>query len=140
MGNDAVPEFNAEAHPPGTAPASRTFQPNPQSEIPGQAHNPDATVTTAASETLGGSTSADVHQGLGHPGSGQTSQELHGTHKKERSGLEGVGANLVDPQHQMHADRPYETGVRGKSNDTENYPGAEDVTPVSAEQVASERR
>jgi hypothetical protein len=133
-----VPEFHAETHPPGTAPESRTFQPQPVNEIPSQAQNPDATATTAASETLGGSTSADVHKGLGHPGSGQTSQELHGTHKKERSGLEGVGASAVDPQHEMHADRPYPTGVRGKF--TEDYPGAEDRIPASAEEVASERR
>lgn len=138
VGNDAVPEFHAETHPPGTAPKENTFQPNPVNEVPGQAQNPDTQATTAASETLPGATSASVHQGLGHPGSGQTSQELHGTHKKERSGLTGVGANLTDPIHQNHHDRPYETGKTDKG--ATDYPTAEDQPPVSAEGVASERR
>ena len=138
VGNDAVPEFHAETHPPGTAPKENTFQPNPVNEVPGQAQNPDAQATTAASETLPGATSASVHQGLGHPGSGQTSQELHGTHKKDRAGLTGVGANLTDPIHQNHHDRPYETGKTGKG--ASDYPTAEDQPPVSAEGVASERR
>merc|ERR1712000_675847 len=107
-------------------------------EVPGQAQTPDTQATTAASETLPGATSASVHQGLGHPGSGQTSQELHGTHKKERSGLTGVGANLTDPIHQNHHDRPYETGKTDKG--ATDYPTAEDQPPVSAEGVASERR
>merc|ERR1711988_252803 len=138
VGNDAVPEFHAETHPPGTAPKENTFQPNPVNEVPGQAENPDVQATTAASETLPGATSASVHQGLGHPGSGQTSQELHGTHKKDRAGLTGVGANLTDPIHQNHHDRPYETGKTGKG--ASDYPTAEDQPPVSAEGVASERR
>lgn len=138
VGNDAVPEFNAETYPPGTAPRENTFEPNPVNEVPGQAQNPSAQATTAASDTIPGATSADVHQGLGHPGSGQTSQELHGTHKKDRSGLTGVGANLTDPIHQNHHDRPYETGIHGKSNT--DYPSAQDQPPVSAEHVASERK
>lgn len=137
VGNDALPEFNAEVHPPGTAPKENTFEPNPVDEVPGQARNPSSQATTAATD-FPGATSADVHQGFGHPGSGQTSQELHGTHKKDRSGLTGVGANLTDPIHQNHHDRPYETGVHGKAND--DYPAAQDQPPVSAEHVASERK
>ncbi|KAH0589523.1 hypothetical protein H2248_005261 [Termitomyces sp. 'cryptogamus'] len=32
---------------------------------------------TAQDTVLSGATSSDVHGGIGHPGSGQTSQELH---------------------------------------------------------------
>ncbi|KAF8895360.1 hypothetical protein BD779DRAFT_1668646 [Infundibulicybe gibba] len=32
---------------------------------------------TGAGETLGGATSADVHDGIGKPGSGMSSKELH---------------------------------------------------------------
>ena len=141
VGNDAVPEFHAETHEPGTAPADRTFTPNTKNEIPGQALNDSMENPTKASDTLGGATSAQVHQGLGHPGSGQTSQELHGTHKHVGSGLEGIGANARDPIHDLGADRPYETGTRGKGGkNVEDYPGAEARENVKAEEVASERR
>jgi hypothetical protein len=139
VGNDRVPEFRAETHPPGTAPAENTFTPNTQSEVPGQAFNDFMENPTSASATLQGATSADVHQGLGHPGSGQTSQELHSIHKHERAGLEGVGANATDPIHEQGADRPYETGKRGKGGRAaEDYPGAEDRENVKADEVASE--
>ncbi|KAM0800307.1 hypothetical protein BDR22DRAFT_794074, partial [Usnea florida] len=83
VGNDAAPEFHAKTLPPGSAPADRTFTPNATSEVPGQAdnssverdHGKESTKTTASS-TLGGATSGDVHTGLGHPGSGMTSNEL----------------------------------------------------------------
>ncbi|KAF2431440.1 hypothetical protein EJ08DRAFT_648958 [Tothia fuscella] len=81
---DAAPEFHAQTLPAGTVPSSKTFQPQ------NDAVDPDA-VTDKASETLTGSTSSELHTGYGHPGSGQTRQELHdGSH--ERAGLEGVGA------------------------------------------------
>merc|ERR1711988_1134849 len=73
VGNDAAPEFSAETYPPGTAPSDRTFKPNPVDET-----STENSAAPKASDTLGGATSAEVHQGLGHPGSGQTSQELHG--------------------------------------------------------------
>jgi hypothetical protein len=93
VGSDAVPEFHLEAHPPGTAPKENTFGPNTESTIPGQALNPDMNpeFRTSATGTLLGATNANFHTGYGHPGSGQTSSELHGQKKKERSGLEGVG-------------------------------------------------
>ncbi|KAL3954743.1 hypothetical protein ACCO45_010306 [Purpureocillium lilacinum] len=134
VGKDHLPEFHAETHPPGTAPASRTFQPQPVNETV-----PSGGAVPAASDTLPGATSADVHRGLGHPGQGMTSQELHGgKRKKDGAGLEGVGANASDPAHERGFDRDYETGYRGKAR--EDYPGAEERVPVSAEQVASERR
>jgi len=141
VGNDAVPEFHAETHAPGTAPADRTFTPNTKSEIPGQAFNDAMQNPTSASDTMPGATSADVHRGLGHPGSGQTSQELHGTHKHVGAGLEGVGANARDPIHDQGADRPYETNKHGKGGQAaENYPSAEDRENVKADELASERR
>ncbi|KAH7308715.1 hypothetical protein B0I35DRAFT_413321 [Stachybotrys elegans] len=140
VGNDAVPEFHAETYPPGTAPANQSFNPNPTGEVPGQALNPDmdAESRTRASDTLGGATSSDVHTGYGHPGAGMTSQELHGgKHKRERAGLEGVGANPSDPVHERGFDRDYPVGYRGKFD--ENYPGAEERIPAGPEEVASER-
>lgn len=48
-----------------------------------------------ASETLQGATSADVHTGSGHPGQGQTSQELHdGT--RVGKGLAGLASGVKD--------------------------------------------
>ncbi|KAF5024177.1 hypothetical protein F66182_3749 [Fusarium sp. NRRL 66182] len=139
VGNDAVPEFHAEQHPAGTAPPENTFKPNNADQVPAQA--PHAEGGVPASATLGGATSADVHTGLGHPGSGQTSQELHGRGKqKGTSGLEGVGANPSDPIHDKGADREHPTNYRGKGGENAvDYPGAGDREPVKAEQVASER-
>ncbi|KAF4976081.1 hypothetical protein FZEAL_7214 [Fusarium zealandicum] len=135
VGNDAVPEFHAEQHPAGTAPPENSFQPQPDNDVPAQS------VGVSASDTLGGSTSADVHTGYGHPGSGMTSQEMHGGKRNNNgSGLEGVGANPTDPIHQMGADRDHPTNYRGKGGENAlSYPGAEDRVPVSAEQVASGR-
>jgi hypothetical protein len=109
-------------------------------EVPGQALNPDAErsgTRTTASSTIPGSTSADVHQGYGHPGSGMTSSEMHGQGKKERSGLTGVGANLEDPVRERRFDVGVEPGSRGKSN-PENMVGAEERLPTSAEDLGTE--
>ncbi|KAB8232494.1 hypothetical protein ETB97_000857 [Aspergillus alliaceus] len=80
---DYAPEFHAETYPPGTAPASNSYTPNAQNEPGSQAKNPNVershgkeSVKTTAEQTLMGATSQDVHTGLGHPGSGQTSTEL----------------------------------------------------------------
>jgi len=48
-----------------------------------------------ASDTLQGATSGDVHTGLGHPGQGQTSQELHDGSSKGQ-GLTGLASNVKD--------------------------------------------
>ncbi|KAF6787309.1 hypothetical protein CSOJ01_15254 [Colletotrichum sojae] len=143
VGNDAYPEFHAEAHPPGTAPPEATFKPNPVSEIPGQALNPDATTRTAADD-FPGATSADVHKGMGKPLQGQTNREARGVHvghrKRESAGLEGVGASEKDNFRERRLDRDVEPGARGKTRNAENVPGAEDRVPVSAEELSSERR
>ncbi|KAJ4132622.1 hypothetical protein NW754_015439 [Fusarium falciforme] len=140
VGNDAKPEFRAEQYTPGTAPPEHSFEPQTSSEYPTQAPGMEGGVS--ASDTLQGATSADVHTGLGHPGSGMTSQEEHGgKRKKVGAGLEGVGASLTDPIHDKGADREHETDYRGKGGEAAaNYPGAEERVAASAEEVASERR
>jgi hypothetical protein len=81
-----------------------------------------------------------VHTGYGHPGSGQTSSELHGRRKKERSGLAGVGADPRDPIRERALDIDVPKGTRGKSGaNRQDIPGAEEREPVSAEGVAAER-
>jgi len=130
---DAAPEFRAQTLPAGTAPPSSTFTPNPDTI------DPTAT-TTSASDTLQGDTSADVHTGLGHPGQGQTSTELHhaGTSggSKNRSGLEGIGATGDNAK----ADDPAFSTHKGPDAQRGNLSGlsAEEKIPESAETVASE--
>lgn len=141
---DDAPEFSAQTLPPGSAPKSRTFEPNPQSEIPGQAdnanvlrdHGKESTYTSAES-TLGGADSRDVHQGLGHPGAGQTSAELRhdGEHHRKRAGagLEGVGATsgkgMDDPAYNPRPDDDHPEGpISGREHNT-TLAGAEDKLP-----------
>ena len=141
VGNDTTPEFNAQILPAGTAPSDRTFKPNTQNEVPGQANNPNISkeTWTSAQDTIGGATSADIHTGYGHPGSGQTSQELHGG-GKERSGLSGVGANKSDPVRERGLDVNVPKGTRGKSGiDRQDILGAEERVSESAETIAAER-
>ncbi|KAI5860947.1 hypothetical protein GGS23DRAFT_578080 [Durotheca rogersii] len=143
VGNDRVPEFHAQTYPPGTAPPKDTYQPRPDgvtSAVGGQ----NATDPT---DSLGGTTSQAVYAGLGKPVQGQTGRELHGDlhgdttgkRKKERSGLEGVGASLGDTVRQKGADLPdgVEKGTRGKAS--ASYPSATERVPASAEEVAAER-
>lgn len=100
VGNDAAPSFSAETLPAGTAPSDRTFKPNTQNEIPGQAMNPDISkeTWTSADSTLGGATSKDVDTGLGKPVGPQGSKELHhgGSEpgKRERTGIAGRGGEV----------------------------------------------
>ncbi|KAF8848755.1 hypothetical protein BDZ45DRAFT_635311 [Acephala macrosclerotiorum] len=144
VGNDAAPEFHAETLPAGTAPSSRTFQPQTQNEIPGQAMNPNISkeTWTDAQSTINGATSADVHIGYGHPGSGQTSNELRGDGRKEKNGLVRVGADQSDSFRERGLDIGFPKGTKDKSGTQEarqNVPGAEEREPVSAQPVASER-
>ncbi|EKG12645.1 hypothetical protein MPH_10234 [Macrophomina phaseolina MS6] len=145
---DKAGEFTAQTLPPGSAPADRTFEPNTASDqVPAQA----AGYTPSATDSLGGTTSADVHTGLGHPGEGQTSVEQRhdGQHgrKKQGTGLVGVGANTIgvngrdevnphDPgfASQRALDKDVQTGTRG----TVGGPAAEERLPESADRVAAE--
>ncbi|KAF2816551.1 uncharacterized protein BDZ99DRAFT_376601 [Mytilinidion resinicola] len=135
---DAVPEFHARTLPAGDAPADATYQPDP--ELNNQRLYQDA------SSTLTGADSADVHQGLGHPGSGMTSQEAHhaGT-KGGRSGLAGVGASVGnkgevvsgrDPEfaEQRALDEDVPSGQRGNVGG----PAAEERFPEGSDTVAAE--
>jgi hypothetical protein len=92
---------------------------------------------TRAEDTLGGATSADVHQGYGHPRQGQTSNELKGGGRKERSGLERRGGDPNAGYVPKGADRDHES-VRAEERQLD-LTGAEDKLPVGAEEVAAER-
>ncbi len=99
---------------------------------------------TFASDTINGASSADVHQGLGLPVQGQSSQELRGSGfakgRKEGTGLAGVGADQGDSFRERGLDVNGPTGTRGKSGQNrENILGVEDREPVGAEAVAAER-
>ncbi|KAJ6078300.1 hypothetical protein N7467_008053 [Penicillium canescens] len=150
---DQRPEFHMEAHPRGTAPASSSYTANPVSEVGGQANNPNVyggsdkePTYTSAADTLMGSTSADVHQGLGKPLQGQTNVELNhdGQHgrKKQTAGLEGVGASARDPgierrfPDQRGLERE-EAGVSGTRGDKASR-AAEEMVPESAETLSRE--
>ncbi|KXH61824.1 hypothetical protein CSAL01_12786 [Colletotrichum salicis] len=143
VGNDAYPEFHAQAYPAGTAPKENTFQPQNAQENPGQALNPEATAYTAAHD-FPGATSGDVHTGLGKPMQGQTSAELHGTNlgrrDKESAGLEGVGTSSKHNFRERRLDVDLEPNSRGKTKDASDTLGAEERLPVSAGEVASQRR
>ncbi|KAJ4991880.1 hypothetical protein SVAN01_02730 [Stagonosporopsis vannaccii] len=81
---DAAPEFHAQTFPAGTAPRGSTFTPNPDLN--------NQKTFTSASSTLVGADSGSVHTGLGHPGQGQSSAELHdnSTHSGGSGGLAGL--------------------------------------------------
>jgi hypothetical protein len=149
---DHAPEFSAKVLPAGTAPKDKTFTPNPENEVPGQADNADV-VGKSDPLDFPGATSGDVHTGLGHPGSGQTSTELHGSGKKERSGLAGAGAQggtglREDGMNREFRELGRERGVdeHGPNNSRprdggagREVQGAESVVPVGAGEVAAER-
>jgi hypothetical protein len=143
-----------EAFPPGTAPASNSYTPNPVSEVGGQANNPNVNggqgkepTYTAAADTLVGSTSADVNQGLGKPLQGQTNTELRhdGQHgrTKQSSGLEGVGASAQNrgierqfpEQRGLEKEEAVSSGTRGNKA---SRAGAEELDPESAETLDQE--
>ncbi|XP_014558995.1 hypothetical protein COCVIDRAFT_93094 [Bipolaris victoriae FI3] len=89
VGNDAVPEFHAQTLPAGSAPADKTYTPNPDLN--------NQKMYQQASDTLQGATSADVHTGLGHPGQGQTSKELRDG-SSVGQGLAGLASGVKDQQ------------------------------------------
>ncbi|KAL4806715.1 hypothetical protein BDV18DRAFT_138103 [Aspergillus unguis] len=105
--NDYAPDFHLETHPPGTAPASSSYHPNPIDHPGEQAMNPNVErshgkerTSTRAGDTLTGATSKDVHQRAGHPGQGQSSAELRhdGQHhnKNPGHGIEGAMKGVHD--------------------------------------------
>ncbi|KAK2756732.1 hypothetical protein FQN54_005178 [Arachnomyces sp. PD_36] len=127
---DFAPEFHAKTVPPGTAPADRTFQPNPTGETPNtQPVDPNGI----------GADSRDVHKGLGHPGSGQTSSEIRhegASHRTRQSaGLEGVGASggaVSGETRPSQRALDKEEGAAAGTRSTKGAVGAEEMTPNSA--------
>ncbi|RDL40595.1 uncharacterized protein BP5553_00574 [Venustampulla echinocandica] len=139
VGNDAVPGFSAETLRAGTAPQDRSFAANAQSDVPAQEIDADEArkafqsadvvsgrtaksdvrnelgVGVADSNPIPGATSKDVHQGLGHPGSGQSSKELHGDGaypgKRDRHGLAGVGGDRADSIKERGLDSDHQKGL-----------------------------
>jgi hypothetical protein len=94
-----------------------------------------------------GSTSADVHQGLGKPLQGQTNVELNhdGQHgrKKQSAGLEGMGASTQDRgiERQFPEQRGLEreeAGVSGTRGNKSARAPAEEMQPESAETLDKE--
>jgi hypothetical protein len=152
QGNDAAPEYHAQTFAPGTALPENTFRPNPINADIGQANNPDAMYEDGHTSALDmpGSTSKDIHNSVnfehGRPMIGQTNREIKGAHpgkrKKERSGLEGVGAStngsLFDQGRQQATDKDnVERGQRGHTGEREGgmaTDGAESIPPVRAEE------
>lgn len=131
---DAVPTFHGKVLAPGEALPDKSSTPN-TSEVPSQANNPDMNEEsqTSALDTLGGSTSADVHKGLGHPGQGQSSAEVR--HGGQRAGKkEGHGLAAVSSATTQHAADPrYDETQRGLDKD-EAVRGRGDKAAQSAEE------
>ncbi|KAL7916505.1 hypothetical protein GGI35DRAFT_433244 [Trichoderma velutinum] len=156
VGNDRLPESHLETFPPGTAPPESSFRPNPISEIPGQANNPDVDESTRSDPLdFPGATSKDVSHSYGEPLQGlegrETGSQLPGkkhtdsrkhprARKEAGDGLGGVmaNANKTDPVRQHGWDLPegVEKGMKGKGSG--DWPGAEERVPETADQVASE--
>jgi len=90
--SDFVPESPVRTLPPGTAPPESTFAPqNTYNVLAGEPQR-----LADPLDFPGGSTSKDVHKGLGHPGQGMTNQEIrhdgqHGRSKQDQ-GLAKHGA------------------------------------------------
>jgi len=140
VGNDAVPTFEAEVLPAGSAPKESTFQPNPEEVVA------DTSAQPSAQDTIMGSTSGDVHTGLGHPGQGQSSYELRhdGQSRDSNPGAsqQGVGATTSefknvdhrDPKFAHHRGIDKEDRVLGRGE----IPSAEEREAQSADNVAAE--
>ncbi|KAF2259350.1 hypothetical protein CC78DRAFT_586083 [Lojkania enalia] len=140
---DRAPEFHAQTLPPGTAPSEATYEPNPDLN--------NQRMYQAASTTIGGATTADVHTGLGHPGQDQTSAELrHDGQRggsKQGTGVSRFGEQGNDPNDIKYLERDpthaaqrnlgeVPSGQRG----TTGGPAAEERFPEGAETVASEHK
>lgn len=154
QGNEAVPEYHCQTFPPGTAPTENSFHPRPvESFIVEDGDEEDQSDTLAMPALdMPGATSKDVHNSIdslhGRPLNGQENRESRGVHprkrKKERSGLEGVGAStnpsVFDKVRDQVADKPdVEKGQRGYTGRREGglaADGAESIPPVTADERA----
>ncbi len=73
----------------------------------------------SAGDTLTGATSADVHRGLGHPGSGMSSAEMHhdgqSHRKRHMQGADQYGSGEIPREMQTEAGQPgemYNSGTK----------------------------
>ncbi|CAC9891737.1 unnamed protein product [Aureobasidium pullulans] len=93
-----------------------------------------------ASDTIGGATSAQVHQGLGQPIQGQTSSELRHdgqSHRKNPgTGLDGLKSGAqgktVDSRLPEHAGQRNLESDEAQGGTRSNIPSAEERIPDSA--------
>ncbi|KAK5705894.1 hypothetical protein LTR17_021269 [Elasticomyces elasticus] len=144
VGNEAKPEFEAKTLPAGSAPSKSTFAPNPTDNVPPVQQYQDSSSIeadapqTSASDTLGGASSAQVHQGLGKPIQGQSSSELRDGSKGRTGGTEGVNTTS-----QSGISTDAMPSQRALDNDNADVgrgepASAEDRVPESSTTVASE--
>jgi len=126
--------------PPSSAPPDRTFEPAAVENTVGDSIFPTGI------EGQPGATSSDVHRGMGHPGSGMTSKELHhdGQHgrKRERLGLAKHAASHISQASEElgganpridHSQRALDVEVPyGTSRENKGERLAEDLPPSSA--------
>jgi len=147
VGHEAIPEFHAQTYPPGSAPKEHTFNPNPESSVPGQAlnDNMDPSMRSGALD-MPGATSKSVYDKstFSRPMEGQTSREVR-SNRAGRHGLEGVGASTPDETIEgvvraKGADLPegIGRGVKAKMEKSEGGYEAQQRIPASADEVASE--
>ncbi|KAL2266680.1 hypothetical protein VTJ83DRAFT_6032 [Remersonia thermophila] len=105
VGREAVPEFHAETHPPGAAPAEATYQPHLR---PADTRRPPSEQQPLSADPLAmpGATSGEVHSAStqARPMEGQTSQEVR-TRRTEHAGLEGRGATASEETVESKAGR-----------------------------------
>lgn len=143
-----MPEFHAKTLPPGTAPKESTFKPNPVNEIPGQANNPDTgrshgkeATGVSAQDTIVGATSADVHTGLGHPGSGQTAADNKNKRDPATNQIgQGEGGSGLTGEPDAAAQKlmqDQKSGPKSAREHNVSLDGAESKEPVHAEQLQS---
>lgn len=145
---DFAPDFHAKTYPPGTAPEDSSYTARMEDKTGGQANNPDVershgkeSTKTTAESTLRGATSKDVHRGLGHPGVGQTNNEIrhNGEHgrKHQANGLEGVGTYRQDRVERNLADQRGidREGVHGGEHGDKGILAAENIAPEPAEKA-----
>ena len=111
-----VHRIDATGQPLPPAPDSRTVVDDDPYEKP-----------TSAGDTLTGATSADVHQGLGHPGQGQTSAELHHDGKSHR-------------KRQMRGTEQFGTGEIPREIDSDSQEAPGEMYKSGTNMGAQERR
>ncbi|OTA31655.1 hypothetical protein BTJ68_08149 [Hortaea werneckii EXF-2000] len=132
VGNEAVPEAHIQTLPPGSAPASATYQPNPTDTAP-----PPSSAT-----------SGSVNTGLGKPMQGQTNTEIRhdGQHHRKAAGgggfdglKSGAHGGTVDPHDPAFASQralDKDEAVVGRGGAL----SAEERLPEGSETVAQEHK